>query len=360
VIVERIGTGNTGELWLAKHALHGRRAAIKVLRPDLSSNGDNIAGFFKDARATTGIADLGIVPIFDFGEHVDGRVYVVMERLGGEPLDARLRRLGTLQVTDALCLVRQAAGSLGAAHARGLVHRSLEPSNIFIVPDPEGGERATLVDFGIARLTGGSPAYMSPEQCRDVGVDQRADIYALGCVLFELLTGEPPYGAKGVRDVHMREPAPTFASRGLFVPPELEALLARCLAKQAHQRYASGTALTTAIGTVLASPTLAATRMVRLRRSKPTTLSSLAGEAPPIGRRSAIAPLALIGIAIVTVVLASGRPEAEPTPAAAPPPSPPMAPTITPPIARPFVKARADFAAFANELAASALAATSR
>ena len=119
-----------------------------------SARPDIVTRFFNEARAATAIADPGIVQIFDFGHHVDGSAYIVMEMLDGEPLDQRLRRIGRLAVADALRIMRQVASSLGAAHARGIVHRDLKPENIFLVRDPEvdGGERAKILDFGIAKL----------------------------------------------------------------------------------------------------------------------------------------------------------------------------------------------------------------
>src|SRR5262245_58964302 len=195
-----------GAVYLGQHQLLGRRAAIKVLLPELSARPDIVNRFFNEARAVTSISDPGIVQVFDFGYHADGSAFIVMEFLEGEALDRRLARLGRLPATDALRLCRQIAGSLGAAHAQHIIHRDLKPENIFLVRDPEvpSGERAKILDFGIAKLsddhpgklkthTGlliGTPTYMSPEQCRGLAeIDHRADIYALGCVMFQLLTG---------------------------------------------------------------------------------------------------------------------------------------------------------------------------
>src|SRR5215831_10015949 len=121
-VVERLGAGGMGEVWIAEHAMLGRRAAIKVLRAELSSQAEIVARFFNEARAATAIADPGIVQIFDFGHH-EGSAYIVMELLDGEPLDKRLDRLGMLPLRDALRITRQVASSLEAAHSRGIVHR---------------------------------------------------------------------------------------------------------------------------------------------------------------------------------------------------------------------------------------------
>src|SRR4051812_11356091 len=173
-----------GHVFLGEHTLLGRRAAIKTLLPSLSVNREIAERFFNEARATSSISDPGVVQIFDFGYHVDGTAYIVMEFLEGESLSSRLDRLGKLPLVDALRITRQIAGSLAAAHARSIVHRDLKPGNVFMIRDAEaqGGERTKILDFGICKLgddadgnstqTGvmlGTPVYMSPEQCRGAG-----------------------------------------------------------------------------------------------------------------------------------------------------------------------------------------------
>src|SRR5688572_1863220 len=155
-VLKQIGEGGMGAVWLAEHIALGRRAALKVLHAQYSVRPDVVQRFFNEARAATAIADPGIVQIFDFGNHTDGSAYIVMELLDGEPLDRRLARSGSLEVGDALRIMRQVASTLGAAHARGIIHRDLKPENIFMVRDPEvsGGERAKILDFGIAKLVG--------------------------------------------------------------------------------------------------------------------------------------------------------------------------------------------------------------
>src|SRR5262249_49239435 len=163
-----------------------------------------------------------------------------------------------------LRICRQVASAVGAAHARGIIHRDLKPENIFMVRDPEvvGGERAKVLDFGIAKLAGelgaqqqktsasavmGTPHYMSPEQCRGAGkVDQRSDVYSLGCVLFALVTGHAPFTAEGTGEIimqHMIESPPRPSTRALGVPAEVDELILRCLAKNPSERFESGTEL---------------------------------------------------------------------------------------------------------------------
>jgi serine/threonine-protein kinase len=360
-VLQKLGEGGMGSVWLAEHTMLGRRAAIKVLHSTFSRDAAIITRFFNEARAATAIDDPGIVQIFDFGQHIDGTAYIVMELLEGETLERRLSRLGRLAVHDALRIMRQVASSLGAAHQRGIVHRDLKPENIFIVRDPEvaGGERAKIVDFGIAKLVGdpsmktqtsavmGTPMYMSPEQCRGAGqVDQRSDVYALGCVLFALLVGRPPFLAEGIGDIiamHLREQAPVPSLIVPGIPLEVDALVARCLAKDPAHRFGSATELAHAIGGLLGSaPQIAAGVPVARPASyaMPTTLSSVAGSVAgsraPRSRSvlvvASVAGLGILGGGLWLASRGSGgeHAAAEHAPAPAPPSPPPPAPPPTP------------------------------
>ncbi len=351
-VLKKLGEGGMGAVYIAEHVLLGRKAAIKVLLPQLSAHQEIVNRFFNEARAATAISDPGIVQIFDFGYHTDGSAFIVMEFLEGETLDGRLRRLGRLHPSDALRLIRQVASSLAAAHGRGIIHRDLKPENIFLVVDKEvaGGERAKILDFGIAKLSGehpgkvrthtqaimGTPLYMSPEQCRGAGqVDARSDIYALGCVLFHLLTGTPPFDGEGAGDIiaaHLREPAPAPSSRVPGIAPEVDAVVLRCMAKLPDQRFASMEELALVLGqlggfvtapgggtgqlpmgfvqgvTQIAAPPGSypgtGPGMSYGAAGAPTTLSSVASQvgittgAPPRRRTGLIAALAVGGLAV--------------------------------------------------------------
>ena len=267
-IVRKIGAGGMGTVYLAEHVLLGRRAAIKTLLPALSVQSEIVDRFFNEARATSAISDPGVVQIFDFGYHVDGTAYIVMELLEGESLADRLDRLHKLPVAEALRIARQVAGSLGAAHACDIVHRDLKPENVFLIRDAEaqGGERTKILDFGICKLgddhatqTGtmlGTPLYMSPEQCQGAGhVDHRSDLYALGCVLFQMLTGRTPFEGDGAGEyivAHMRETAPAPSTLAPELPKALDPLIARCLAKSPEDRFQTMAELQAAIEHVLA------------------------------------------------------------------------------------------------------------
>jgi serine/threonine protein kinase len=269
-ILRTLGAGGMGTVYLGEHLLLGRRAAIKTLLPSLSSQREIVDRFFTEARAISAISDPGVVQVFDFGYHVDGTAYIVMELLEGETLAARLDRLERLPLVESLRLARQLASSLAAAHEREVIHRDLKPGNVFVIRDAEvpGGERTKILDFGVCKLgdadasatqTGtmlGTPVYMSPEQCRGAGhVDPRSDVYSLGCVLFHMVTGRPPFDCEAVGDyiaAHLKEPAPAPSSIADAIPPEVDAVLARCLAKEPDQRFSSMTDLQKELEHVLA------------------------------------------------------------------------------------------------------------
>jgi eukaryotic-like serine/threonine-protein kinase len=276
-ILRKLGAGGMGTVYLAEHILLGRQAAIKTLLPTLSIHPEIVERFFNEARATSAIADPGVVQVFDFGYHVDGTAYIVMELLEGEALSDRMDRLGALPQVDALKIARQIACALEAAHKHGIVHRDLKPENIYLVHDGEaqGGERTKILDFGICKLEGdegltqsgttlGTPVYMSPEQCRGSGgVDQRSDIYALGCVLFHMLTARTPFECEGVGEyivAHLQQEPPSASSLVPGLHALVDVLLIRCLAKDPGERFQSMHELQEAIGQImskLSSPGLA-------------------------------------------------------------------------------------------------------
>jgi len=377
----KLGEGGMGAVYLGHHTLLGRRAAIKVLLPALSEREDLVNRFFNEARAATSISDPGVVQIFDFGYHTDGSAFIIMEYLDGESLDARLARFGRLAAADALRLARQAATSLAAAHAQNIVHRDLKPENIYLVRDPEvaSGERVKILDFGIAKLsddhpsrgammktqTGalmGTPVYMSPEQCRGASeLDHRSDIYALGCVLFQLLVGVPPFEGEGMGEIIARHI--TEAPRAPGISPAVDAIVLRCLAKEPGERFQSMSELAAAIGTALAYitspesatvvagyaagltpvPRTSATPPHPSRPQTPTTIGSSVGEVTPPattasrGRRRVVvglvAAIGVTGAAVGWVATTRSSPATAPMAAAidAPRPPPPPPPDAPPP-----------------------------
>lgn len=346
-VLRLLGQGGMGAVYIGEHTLLGRRAAIKVLLPELSANKEVVQRFFNEARAVTQISDPGIVQVFDFGFDAAGNAYIVMELLDGEPMDQRLARIGQFSPRDAIRLVRLVSTALSAAHAKGIVHRDLKPENIFIVGDPAvtGGERVKILDFGIAKLSGdhpgqmktqtgalmGTPVYMSPEQCRGAGdVGARSDIYSLGCVLMTMLTGRPPFEGEGSGDLivaHMTAPPPLASSRVPNIPPALDRVLQRCLAKDPAARFASMIELAQELEQLEEHAPASTTGPVRAQTApalatQPTTLSSAASQLQPVPRRGrtiAIAAGALGGIAIAVGIAVTLRGHDVPVPTSAPP-----------------------------------------
>jgi serine/threonine-protein kinase len=265
--------GGFGDVYFAVHVDSGAEAVVKVLKPEMSAQRDIVARFFNEARAAASVHHPGVVQIHNVGYHGD-RAYLLMERLRGDDLEARLAA-GPLPVERALVFVRQAAGAIGAAHERGIVHRDLKPANLFIVADPDvvGGERVKVLDFGIAKLTVdagagktqgvfGTPAYMSPEQCASTAaVDARADLYSLGCILYELVCGRPPFGQGGIELIaaHLRDMPPPPRAIAPWVPPAIEQVILRLLEKRPEQRYVSCAALIAAIDEASAAAGLTGT-----------------------------------------------------------------------------------------------------
>jgi serine/threonine-protein kinase len=263
-ILETISAGGMGTVYRAEHTLIGKIAAVKILHPELSSNRDIVNRFFNEAKATTSIKHPGIVEVFDFGYMASGHAYLIMEFLDGMPLSQRMRMRGAISEGEAALILRGVCIALAAAHAKGVVHRDLKPDNIFVVPDAESalGERTKILDFGIAKLTDlglapggatrtgavmGTPTYMSPEQCRGSGdVDFRADLYSIGCILFELVTGRPPFTEVGAGELIAAHLVMTPESPSRFVAGlslETESLIMTLLAKRPEQRVQSANEL---------------------------------------------------------------------------------------------------------------------
>ena len=269
-IVELIGQGGMSSVYLAEHTLLGKKVAIKLLHEDYSRDARIVSRFIDEARAAALVRHPGIVDIHDFGRHDDGRAFLVMERLDGESLARRLVGDGRLPERLIIDVLRQAARALAATHAAGVIHRDLKPSNLFLVSDPAQPWGVTLkvLDFGVCRLgedqksrltlTGtivGTPTYMAPEQCRNArDVEPRADIYALGCIAFEMATGQPPFIEKGVGAMmraHMVSAPPLHLLDDLVSPP-LRSVIARMLAKSLDGRPASMIALDHALASAAA------------------------------------------------------------------------------------------------------------
>ncbi len=301
-IVSELKRGGMGVLYAARHVAIGQQVVIKKLQPEHAANQEVVQRFFQEARAAAALDDPGVVRIFDQGVLPDGSAYIVMEFLQGESLADRLKRIQRLPVDRALILLRQAARAVSKAHSRGIIHRDLKPDNLFVVPDLDlpGGERIKVLDFGIAKLVSekpwvqtmaqmpmGTPGYMSPEQWTSAGqVDARTDIYALGIILFEMVTGQLPFPGPGLTeliDQHRFMPPPLPSS----IDPKLgflDAVVARALSKQARDRFSSLEEMVAALPAI-GHPALSMGPVAAPAEREPWSAATMAVEAP----RSAVA-----------------------------------------------------------------------
>ena len=399
VIKQLLGEGGMGQVFLAEHPQIGKRVALKVLHAELASNQEITTRFFHEAKAVNDIAHPNIVDILDFGRAPTSQgdvVYLVMELLIGSTLTSAIEQ-GPLDPQRTTRIALEVADALAASHGKGIVHRDLKPDNIMLVTRGRE-EYVKLLDFGIAKVTNtgastktrtgmvmGTPTYMSPEQCEGRGaVDHRTDIYALGIVLYEMLTGRVPFTGSGYGEILVKQmteaPAPLSALRP-GIPPHLELLVQKALQKRPEERFASMQEMAMALAhpeqyveargglrgflptsPIASAPPSAATVVLSATGTTPphpTTLSQSAGQMAPVTpsmltaqpampvRRSK-APLVAMGavaaaaiaavIAIVglrggakddTSTVAAAEPEtAEATPHQATPPA-----TTTPPTA---------------------------
>jgi serine/threonine protein kinase len=274
-----LGEGSMGRVFLARHVTLGRPAAIKVLRAEHAQNQNLIQRFFHEARAVNQINHEHIVEIQDFvhepGPSGRTRVYCVMEMLDGHSVTEVLAN-EHLSVARAVDMARQVARALGAAHQVGVVHRDVKPDNLFLVRRGSERDFIKVLDFGVAKLMTpigdlpltstlegtivGTPAYMAPEQANGLGADARTDQYALGCVLYEMLAGHPPFSGTSFGQLVARvltEPAPALPSRSPAmerIPLALRAVVLRCLAKDPVDRFRDMAALETALSAALVPP----------------------------------------------------------------------------------------------------------
>ena len=257
-IKAKLGEGGMGTVYLGEHPLIGKRVAVKVLLEELSSKEDIVSRFFNEAKAVNDIGHNNIVDIVDFGKMKNdfGQdiVYFIMEFLDGESLAARLRRTG-LSFKETMHVMQQCCSALAASHQKGIVHRDLKPENIFLIG--RGGDKnfVKLLDFGIAKLTGdggqshktrtglviGTPAYMSPEQCEGKGlIDLRSDVYSLGIMMYELLTGRVPFPGEGFGEIlvaHLTKQPEPPSTINPDVTPQLEAIVMHAIEKDRNRRF---------------------------------------------------------------------------------------------------------------------------
>ncbi len=355
VIRQLLGEGGMGQVYLAEHPQIGKRVALKVLHAELASNQEITTRFFHEAKAVNDIGHPNIVDILDFGRAPTSQgdvVYLVMELLTGSTLTSMIEQ-GPLDPLRTTRIALQVAEALAASHDKGIVHRDLKPDNIMLVTRGRE-ETVKLLDFGIAKVTNtgastktrtgmvmGTPTYMSPEQCEGRGaVDHRTDIYALGIVLYEMLTGRVPFTGSGYGEILVKQmteaPAPLSALRP-GIPPHLELLVQKALQKRPEERFASMQEMAMALAQpeqyveargglrgflptspIASAPPSAATVVLSATGTTPphpTTLSQSAGQMAPVTpsmltappatpvRRSKV-PLAVMGVVSAAAIAA--------------------------------------------------------
>jgi len=261
-LLELLGRGGMGEVWRARHRLLARAAAIKLIRPELVGAGTiaetqaMLRRFEREAQATAALTSPHTIRVFDYGETGDQRFYYVMELLEGRDLQSLVREFGPVPAGRAQFLLRQVCHSLAEAHARGLVHRDVTPSNVYLCRMGLDYDFVKVLDFGLVKFNGrrsfepepkgklhtttGTPAFMAPETILGADVDQRADVYAIGCVAYYLLTGQPVFEASSPRELfamHLQEaPIPPSHRTELPIPRELDAIVLACLEKDPRHR----------------------------------------------------------------------------------------------------------------------------
>jgi tRNA A-37 threonylcarbamoyl transferase component Bud32 len=327
-VIERIlGEGGMGRVYLARHTrIQRKRLAVKVLHPEYLRKPDIVRRFQREAEAAASIISERVVSVYDVDQTSDGRPFIVAELLDGIELGELLDREGRLGIAYAVGIVRQICDAMTAAHAQGVVHRDMKPENVFLTGTMER-PRVKVLDFGISRLDDegtkltqagtvmGTPAYMPPEQARGEHVDERADVYAVGAVLYRALTGHAPFE----RDDPMATMAAVFTeepprprSFDPAIPEHLEAIIQRAMAKKREQRYANMNELSAALepyDTMQGAPAIQAAgaapaRSAREARTQLVMLLSAAALA-------VLAAVSSAGVAVVHLVRGSGPSAAE-------------------------------------------------
>ena len=376
-VVQQIGEGGMGVVYLAEHPVIGRKVAIKLLHASFARDSETVARFFNEARAIHMIAHPIIVEILDFGQTADGQPYFIMELLSGQSLADRIAG-GPMPPADAVAIVSQICEALQAAHEKNIVHRDLKPHNVHLV-GPPAKPIVKILDFGVAKMTTGwnnadsgghsvktrtgslmgTPLYMSPEQCRGSGkLDHRTDIYSLAVILYEMIAGEPPFTAEGVGELfakHMLEPPPSLSQTAPQTPPYVAKAVNRALAKNLEDRFPTMTAFKEALNgrMEITSPpgaprprpaeqiaTLSGTHHTTSSRPpiEATTLSSAVAQVGddvllPRRNRKGLAISLVVAVAVAggaILFLRSSKPAAPPPPVAATTPPPPV-PRVEPP-----------------------------
>jgi serine/threonine protein kinase len=390
-IIRKIGEGGMGAVYQAEHALIEKRIALKILFQDLTRRPDLVARFLQEAKSASRIGQENVIDISDFGQTPSGLVYIAMEFLDGQDLGRLLKTERSMPWLRARPILMQIAKALRAAHGHGIIHRDMKPENVFLIQREGRADFVKVLDFGIAKVvsaddadgprltqTGmifGTPEYMSPEQAQGHPPDHRLDVYAVGCIMYQMLTGSVPFMADsfmGILTKHLVEaPVPPRRRRpDLEIPADVEAVCLRALEKEREKRWPDMDAFYRALGAaggvpfepsnVVVPPTAslkypALAEANPLPRESKTAISvsppsgTFEDERPqrpddPIGGLGARAKIGLAVGAVVAVVLVvvlalrpGARPPAVTAAAIAAPPAP--AASVAPPLPSPAVPA---------------------
>lgn len=257
LLLSLLGTGGNGAVYKARHRYTEKIVAVKILHADLAQSGDLVARFRQEAIAIASLDHANLVSVIDFGVTGDGVFFMVMDYLDGKSLVSMVREQGPIDYRLALPIFTEVCEGVAAAHEAGIIHRDLKPGNVHVLNQGQKGKgsKVKVLDFGLAKVTGdhnivmtvpgeifGSPAFMSPEQCRGLRLDIRSDIYSMGCLMYQVLTGETAFSADSAPEVMYHQiytqPAP-FAEMnpGLSVPHLLESIVMKCLDKDPNNRF---------------------------------------------------------------------------------------------------------------------------
>lgn len=270
-ILSELGRGGMGEVYLAEDVVSGRKEALKIMKAHLASDPQFVSRFRREARAINRLRHPNIVAVYDFGQLPDQRFFLSMEYAEGQSVYQLLKRDDHFDVPRALWVMGQLVYAVHHAHSRGVVHRDLKPDNLLLCgPD----ESLKVLDFGVAKIVAadhsdsvvlssanlvyGTPKYMSPERASGVGNDPRTDLYSIGCIAFELVVGGPPFTGTPneviKQHIQQQPPTPSVWRPSLGIPPELDAVILKCLAKKVTERWQSAADLYAALQKVPGYP----------------------------------------------------------------------------------------------------------
>ncbi|MEQ8280310.1 MAG: protein kinase [Deltaproteobacteria bacterium] len=317
-VVERLGEGGVGSVFVVEHERMAKRMAMKILRPELSAITEVQERFEREARSASRLDDPRIVRATDFGRDAGGQLYFVMELVDGKPLSEALR--ASIPKDEVLDVIDDLLGAVGHAHDCDVIHRDLKPDNVMVVA-PGGPVRVKVLDFGLAKITEtgadqtltqagavfGTPRYMSPEQAAAEPADHRADLYAVGVILYEALAGRPPFTGASAIDVlrsHITQPPPAIDD----LPAPLSAVVERALAKRPGERFQSAAAFAEALRAARDTKAVAPAPKTKSMRAPAPREQSHAVE-PKQRHPLLLAGIALFGVLVAAMLMMGGGPE---------------------------------------------------